>query len=1282
MRYLGAVVVASLCLLAACSNAGGIVSTDSVGIGDTQGQDGSGLVDGAVTGKDAAEVGEPTDDILVFDGPSDMGKETFDPGCEAGEGCFLDKCDDNSQCQSGWCVEHLGEGVCSTVCQEECPPGWSCEQVGAGPDTNFICVSGHANLCRPCGDGADCKSVGGAEDVCLSYGAEGSFCGGACAQDDDCPWGFSCVEAATVEGVSLKQCVADSGVCPCTEKSVALGLTTPCIVANEFGQCAGKRVCGEAGLSACDASAPAAEACNGIDDDCDGEVDEPDLVEGQYVGLCDDGNECTTDSCLADAGCAHTSLDEGECKDGDACTVGDHCEAGVCLGLPIACDDSNPCTDDACDGLGGCAATFNNAGCDDGDPCTVNDVCKDGQCGGYDVDCSCQDNSDCGQFEDGDLCNGTLYCDTSTLPYQCKVNEASIVACPVLEGQEAICAKAVCAPLTGECSVEPNHSGYACDDGDACTVGDKCDMAQCLGGVAALCNDNNPCTDDSCDALAGCQNVPNVAACNDGDPCTTVDTCMNGACVGAQPKVCDDGNICTSDSCAAGEGCTFVPTDGACDDGNACTTTDSCVNGLCKGAGAPDCNDNNPCTADACLPESGCANVPTAGGCTDGNPCTVNDACQEGICVPGLLLVCDDNNPCTEDACSQAGECVFAAVDGACDDGNACTVGDSCQNGLCVNAGMLDCDDDNVCTDDVCDIKQGCLTFLNSAPCDDGDVCTYGDHCSLGGCISAGELNCNDSNPCTNDSCNSQTGCEFVPNSVACDDGTACTEQDTCSAGICKGVLLDCDDNTVCTKDWCDAQLGCQHLALVGPCSDGTDCTVGDTCVDGACIPGPLLDCDDKNPCTDDSCHPQLGCQNIPNVLPCSDDDKCTVDDVCSDGACQPGSALECDDDNVCTDDSCAPDIGCTYVLNTLACDDGDQCTENDVCAAGVCTAGPAAVCDDSDPCTNDSCDADTGCVYEDFFPCCGNDILEAGEECDDGNHVGGDGCEEDCTEFTALDITFTNCGKTGPTGPSQGNCDSSYGGQFFLAGKVTLSAGIQLWTVPFTGTYRIEAYGAKGGCGGGNGARMRGDFTLEKGTELKIVVGQQGAVAPAQVGNGGGGGTYVVKADNTPLIIAGGGAGTGHNCENGGYSGIHGRTETSGAGGQYGGAGAGGTNGNGGQVGLTTNSVPNAGGGAGLLTNGGSQGHAKGGFAFVNGGAGGDSTGGFGGGGGSDFFSYGCGASPHGGGGGGGYSGGGGGGNNCNGAGGGAGSYNSGANPSNSAGANSGHGKVRFLRL
>ena len=277
---------------------------------------------------------------------------------------------------------------------------------------------------------------------------------------------------------------------------------------------------------------------------------------------------------------------------------------------------------------------------------------------------------------------------------------------------------------------------------------------------------------------------------------------------------------------------------------------------------------------------------------------------------------------------------------------------------------------------------------------------------------------------------------------------------------------------------------------------------------------------------------------------------------------------------------------------------------------------------------------------------------------------------------------SFTNAGATGCVGPTQAQVNSAYAATN-LNGLVTSNNGIQTFTIPFTGVYRIQTWGAQGGCGGGLGAFAQGDFTLNAGQVVLVLVGQSGVVAPNQVGNGGGGGSYVAIAPNTPLCIAGGGGGTAHNCSNNSYSYINGTSTTSGLIGQLAQAGAGGTSGGGGGFSTSTgNNTPNGGGGGGFSGNGGTSGNAQGGMSFLNGGAGGSSTGGFGGGGGSNLFIYGCGSSPHGGGGGGGYSGGGAGGGNCNGAGGGGGSFNGGINQNNSSGINTGHGKIIITQL
>lgn len=74
--------------------------------------------------------------------------------------------------------------------------------------------------------------------------------------------------------------------------------------------------------------------------------------------------------------------------DGDACTNLPVCDVGACgAPTPVFCDDTNPCTDDACAG-GGCTHTNNTASCDDGSASTRDDVCGGGSCAGTAYTCT------------------------------------------------------------------------------------------------------------------------------------------------------------------------------------------------------------------------------------------------------------------------------------------------------------------------------------------------------------------------------------------------------------------------------------------------------------------------------------------------------------------------------------------------------------------------------------------------------------------------------------------------------------------------------------------------------------------------------------------------------------------------------------------------------------------------------------------------------------------------------------------------------------------------------
>jgi hypothetical protein len=156
------------------------------------------------------------------------------------------------------------------------------------------------------------------------------------------------------------------------------------------------------------------------------------------------------------------------------------------------CDDSNECTDDACDvGKGTCSWTNTTAVCtDDTNACTT-DVCAAGVC----THPTLADDAPC--TDDADACTTD-----------------------------------VC--TTGLCT----HAF----DTNVCACAKDLD-----------CTDNNPCTDDTCDTGV-CSNTNNTATCDDNNACTSTDVCAAGACAGANnTDACDDNNVCTvTDACAVG----------------------------------------------------------------------------------------------------------------------------------------------------------------------------------------------------------------------------------------------------------------------------------------------------------------------------------------------------------------------------------------------------------------------------------------------------------------------------------------------------------------------------------------------------------------------------------------------------------------------------------------------------------------------------------------------------------------------------------------------------------
>ncbi|MDP7040119.1 MAG: hypothetical protein QGI45_13240, partial [Myxococcota bacterium] len=230
-------------------------------------------------------------------------------------------------------------------------------------------------------------------------------------------------------------------------------------------------------------------------------------------------------------------------------------------------------------------------------------------------------------------------------------------------------------------------------------------------------------------------------------------------------------------------------------------------------------------------------------------------------------------------------------------------------------------------------------------------------------------------------------GCAYpLQNDVACDDGNACTVDESCSEGQCLGTAIVCDNppSPICVdgehrKVWqpqgtCQSDTGaCAYVSNEQFCPFGCDngsCAV-DPCVDMSCDAPPSAQCYEASGiCSDGICSYDFVDGE------CDDSDACTLSDTCENGACS-GLPMVCDSapSSMCASEetlivydqngSCA-EGQCEYNTNALSCDDNNSCTTNDYCADGVCHhEDPLACEDDGNSCTREYCDPETGCERE-----------------------------------------------------------------------------------------------------------------------------------------------------------------------------------------------------------------------------------------------------------------------------------------------------------------------------
>lgn len=709
---------------------------------------------------------------------------------------------------------------------------------------------------------------------------------------------------------------------------------------------------------------------------------------------------CEIATCNLDTGdCEVVVSEDGQvCSDGDPCSTGDRCVRGVCQPTAEDCDDANNCTDDVCFPGLACLNQYNTNTCDDQDVCTTDDRCIAGECSGDVVYCNDKDactkdycvNGECTYlplptpaccftkvagwtFDDGTLGGfsvtnnspkvgwktienqyfkspfGSLYFgDPKSVTYDDQGAPVSGIALsqPFLLPTAGVVSVAMDAFLDIEQTLVKDrlwiHVVFA--NGEKEEVWFKSskteiaqwteimiDLTPYLGQVVRL--------EFQFDSVDGTQNNGKGVFIDD---IRVIATCPEEPC--AQDFDCDDGVLCTADSCEF-SACVHVFVDNCC-------------------VANADCNDGNVCTTDQCI-NNLCDHPLNTKPCNDKDPCTWKDQCGQGVCT-GVPLPCDDKNDCTDDTC-QTGTCMFepSGSPECChqeishfgfDSGNLGTwttlqstdapgwhasafraatfpysarFGKLNQYSPSGKAASGTLASPMIPLPPLPALEVRFWTYMEVESAADVDTLQLVATSPAGKSIVLWEKPANFP---MQQWVWIQAPAEFFATAGGIELQFVFDTVDNAN-NVGEGVYLDdirlfvpCSD-LVCAGD--------------GQCDDGAPETV-DNCIAGQCQSEALLwycdtdaDCEDQKVCTEQLCVENT-CQFITNPLCCDDHEQCL-------------------DTDPCTQDICSPSHQCTHPPTTSSCDDSDPCTTDDQCQGGICV-GQAINCDDQNGCTSDSC--------------------------------------------------------------------------------------------------------------------------------------------------------------------------------------------------------------------------------------------------------------------------------------------------------------------------------------